>query len=314
MPDTGALKVGLAAILGQGSATAAELAILDRTPNPYESSFPMEIVTCRVGDAPPLRLLCKYAAGFEHNAHGHRGGIEHEVAVHRSVLQPLGAQVARVFGSYRDPASRDVWMAAEYLDEAVRVNKAEDTRAIVMAARWAARFHAAAEEYVASTPSPVLLRYDAAYYRGWAERTWRFASARRDEFPWLETLCRRFSGIGEELAAAPQTVIHGEYYPRNVLFVGGIIRPVDWESAAIGVGEIDLAMLVDEWPEEIVRTCEEAYRHERWSGADRPDHHRWLDLARLYIPFRWLGERSEWAYNDWVFERLYQAAGRLALL
>jgi hypothetical protein len=33
--------------------------------------------------------------------------------------------------------------------------------------------------------------YDRAYYRGWALRTWQFAGAWHDRFPWLSDLWER---------------------------------------------------------------------------------------------------------------------------
>jgi hypothetical protein len=65
---------------------------------------------------------------------------------------------------------------------------------------------------------------------------------------------------------------------------------VDWESAALGPGEIDLATLTDRRDEEVVRRCEVAYREARWPQGAPPGFTRALDLTRLYVHFRWLGE------------------------
>jgi aminoglycoside/choline kinase family phosphotransferase len=93
-----------------------------------------------------------------------------------------------------------------------------------------------------------------------------------------------------ELAARASTFIHGEYYPPNVLVHGGAIRPVDWESAAIGLGEIDIAMLTEDWPSEVAAECVRAYWEARWPEGP-PDDAGWaLDMARLYVEFRWLGD------------------------
>jgi aminoglycoside phosphotransferase (APT) family kinase protein len=109
------------------------------------------------------------------------------------------------------------------------------------AACWAGRFHAVHE---APTPGPALRflnAYDAAYYAGWARRTAEYAGPLHQDFPWLAGVCRRFEGALAPLLEAPRTVIHGEFYPKNLLFRGGVVYPVDWESAAVGPGEIDLA-------------------------------------------------------------------------
>ena len=57
-----------------------------------------------------------------------------------------------------------------------------------------------------------------------------------------------------------ETVIHGEFYPKNVLIHDGIVCPIDWESTAISVGEIDLAALTENWSEEIVQQCKIEYQ------------------------------------------------------
>src|SRR5207302_700272 len=61
-----------------------------------------------------------------------------------------------------------------------------------------------------------LRRYDAEYYRGWAQRTFEFSRPLHGRFPWLTILC----GANEwfaPLLAQPQTVIHGEFYAKTIL-------------------------------------------------------------------------------------------------
>lgn len=51
---------------------------------------------------------------------------------------------------------------------------------------------------------------------------------------------------------SPRVIIHGEYYPVNVLFSDEIVLPVDWESTAVAMGEKDSASLSEAWPIEFV--------------------------------------------------------------
>ena len=63
-------------------------------------------------------------------------------------------------------------------------------------------------------------------------------------------------------------MIHGEYYPHNILFQSGVVRPVDWETAALAPGEIDLATLCEGWPPEEIRlTMEKQMTAERTRRA-----------------------------------------------
>jgi hypothetical protein len=57
-------------------------------------------------------------------------------------------------------------------------------------------------------------------------------------------------------------------------------------SAAIAVGEIDLASLTDGWREEIMRKCEVEYQQARYRDGPLEDFDRTLDAARLYFYFR----------------------------
>ncbi len=107
-----------------------------------------------------------------------------------------------------------------------------------------------------------LHRFDAAYYRRWAERTLQFAGdAHR---AWLPMLRTRYQAVVEYLVEQPRTVIHGDYYADNTLYRDGIIYPLDWEREAVAVGEIDLASLTNGWHAELVEACEREYRQVRW--------------------------------------------------
>src|SRR5205807_8984724 len=132
------------------------------------------------------------------------------------------------------------------------------------------------------------------YYVGWAGRTSKFAGRLHRSFPWLAKLCDDFGDVIAPLLEAPLTIIHGEYQPHNVLCREGEIYPVDWQSAAIASGEIDLVGLLDGWwPEDVVRHCEFEYRKARWPLGAPADFEQRLGAARLYWPLRWLGDLPE---------------------
>ena len=106
----------------------------------------------------------------------------------------------------------------------------------------------------------------------------------------LEALTTKYETVIDTLVEPPLTIIHGEYYPANVRWHRGDVYPVDWETAAIGAGEIDLACLTENWPEEFAQRCERAYIQARWpDGCDRTVFRRRLSAARLYMTLRWTG-------------------------
>jgi hypothetical protein len=318
LPDQATLLEGLTSVLGGGGAARERVTIIEREPNCYASSHPSEIVTCRLGDGQELRALCKYEAAPSHPSYGHRANVAYEAAVYRHVLQPLKLSAPRSYGSYRVSETGDRWLILEYVDGGVRADRGASARdALRLAARWVGRFHALNAAHIARAPVSFLKVYDAAYYRQWAQRTLLLAGEPRRRYRWLAPLCERFVGSVDLLLAPPPTAIHGELTPKNTLIRGGAVYPVDWESAAVAAGEIDLAGLTDAWPPEIVRECELEYQRVRWPEGPPPEFAATLAIARLYWNFRWLGDRPQWTGDrkgEARFERLRSIAERSGLL
>ena len=92
--------------------------------------------------------------------------------------------------------------------------------------------------------------------------------------------------------SADATPVHGEYYPQNVLVQGDTVRPIDWETAAVGAGEIDIAALTERWPTDTALLCRRAYAQARWPGGESADWRRRLGLAGLYLHFRWIASAA----------------------
>jgi hypothetical protein len=289
--------------------------IVERRPDVHRASFPNEIIVCRLGDGREMGLFCKYSAHEDAVSHGHKAGVSYESAVYRDVLERSRERTPKYFGTWRDARGRTA-LVVEYLQGAEWVDVAKEPCAMESAAAWIGRFHAEGEERVRGEV-PALTVYDASYFAGWVERTVGFARGLTVGGDWLDCLAARFSAV-VPLLVGPRTIIHGEYYKKNVLFDDGQIYPVDWESAALGVGEIDLAALTEgRRPSEEVRACETAYSRARWGARPPQDFGRRLDAAQLYLQFRWLGDRHEWtthARAEWRFRELRRLGERLGLL
>lgn len=246
-PDLQTLTFGLNAIFRSNGYADSQVSVLKRKRNSYVSTFPNGIVACRFNDGSELRLFYKYGVSPNHNAtYGHRGGIAYEAAVYRHILQLLQVSMPTFYGAYTDITTGKTLLILEYLhNSAPIIETPEPAAALNSAAHWIGQFHAANEARLSRAPMPFLHTYNAAYYLAWAHRTSLFAGHLHRRFPWLATLCKRFEEFVPALLAPPPTVIHGEYTPANVLVRDGIIYPIDWESAAIAMGEIDLAILTD---------------------------------------------------------------------
>ena len=313
--DWDGLTAALAWAIGRNGSARGPLAAVRREPTPYVTTFPCEIVTCRFEDGARLQLFCKYAAKDGKCSHGQRGGVGYEARVYRRILKPARLSTPVFYGFHLNRKTGGIWLILEYLHNSLRVGKIPGLRAVKLAARWIGEFHAAHESRALAGSLGFLTAYDAAYYRGWPRRASRLARQLGLDFPWLVTLCTRLEKEITALVALPQTVIHGEYYPHNIMFQSGVVRPVDWETAAIAPGEIDLATFTEGWPREVARKLETEYQHARWPGGAPPDFRRHLDLARMYMQLRWLGDDDpKWTGNKTRWKRLYAASRRLQLI
>ncbi len=268
--------------------------ILGREPLAYSSTYSCEIVTCRLADGGVRKLLAKRGSACIEPSYGHRGGVPYEAEVYRRLLEPLDTSAPRFYDVQHDPATGETTLVIDYLENATRLRSTVPPP-MVDAARWAAAFHRVNEPRAAELEGAIN-RYDAGYYLGWMRRALKLSPYWHR--PWLQALSHHFEALAREMITAPVTIIHGEYYPENVLACDGVIAPVDWESAAIAMGEIDLATLTEDWSQEDDSACKSEYRRARWPEGAPVEFERRLALARLYLLFRWLGDRPEWVTGE----------------
>ena len=312
-----ALSNALASTLACEAQPAGLVELLERHPNDRSSTFESEVVTCRLADGRELKLLCKYERFRhsnirDHGSWGHRRGDGYEAEVYRRVLRPLGAAAPRFFGVYRDDETGTTCLFLEYLDGA---QHPEGASTLPQAVTWLARFHRDAEPFAFNGEAVFLSRYDRSYYSGWAERTATFAEPFREQYPWVADVCAQFAKRGAPTLEREPTVIHGEYYRKNLLMRGEQIYAIDWESCAIGAGEIDVAMLAEGWSKEQVDDIERQYARQRWPGGPPENFAHRFALAQVYVHFRWLGDQREWTpFETWRFEELRAASARAGLL
>src|ERR1043166_4126539 len=301
LPDAQTLERRLRAALDSAGGSQEPVIVLKRTPTHDMSTFPNEIVTCRLPGGRKRRVFVKYGAGRGHPAFGHRGNIAYEAQVYQRVLRALPEFRPKCLGAHTDPRTGGSALFLEYADRCVPLSEASwkrracQPRPMALTARWLARFHAHHQPRASGPSLAFLKRYDAAYYRGWAQRTFAFARPLQPRFPWLSELRARGDAWFAPLLSATPTVIHGEFFAKTVLVRDKKLFTLDWESAAVGPGEIDLAMLTDGegWPPKPVRCWAQSYRRARWPVSAPAEFNRTLAAARLYVQFRWLGDRPE---------------------
>ncbi len=325
IPDLEGLTLRLNAILANSGAGGGPVEAVQRRRPRLMSTFPIEIVTCRLADGTLRRLFLKYQSDKSNAAHGHRGGVPYEAEVYRRILASRQGSRPRFYGTYVDRKTGETWLALEHLDRGTQIKEIRIRKkgiaqqvAMVFASRWIARFHADLATPTIQGSFGFLNRYDAEYYAGWARRTYEFTSAIHATCPWLPRLCERAGELLAPLLTGPLTVIHGEFYTNNILLCRQNIHAVDWESTALGCGAIDLAALTEgSWSPRLVRSCEREYVRTRWPQEAPPEFERTLEAARLYLHFRWLGDRSDRTLSEmssWRIERLRSTAAKLGLV
>ncbi len=317
-PDLPTLAHGLTTVLSSSDDASGAVTVLHREANVFTSSYPSEIVTCRLQDGRVIRLLCKYSAsGHDHSGYGHWGGVGYEAAVYEHVLRHMHLSSVKYYGTYTDTVTHGTWLILEYLDAARRINKAPQPEAMIQGAQWLGHFHRSTQLSVIPDTLSFIQRYDAYRYLTWVRRTLRYAASIYDLLPWFLPLSEQVEEVITQFAAPPWVVIHGEYYGANVLYGDGTVYPIDWESAAVAGGEIDLVSQVEGWEAGIADMCIAEYRQTRWPSGVPADFQQRLATARLISAFHWLAyepsrtiRKSAYSY----FEQLRSAGEELGLL
>jgi Phosphotransferase enzyme family len=294
LPDAAALITALERVLGNGAR------IVEREPNWNAHGSPGEIVQCRAGDGRLVNLLCKY----ESHVGGAWSDVAYEARVYRDILEPLNAGTPRLYGMYREPLSGSTWLILEYIDEAMGLDEVAETGAAVLTAEWLGRFHSKAKDRLDKAPAPFLKDYGEAHYISAAEEL-------ASKHPALSPITTGFERITKSLFAGGETIVHGDFHLANILVRDESIFPIDWEMTGTSAGEIDLAALVDGWPE-VAEACEKAYADVRWPEGESGDLDLRLGAAQVCLYVEKLSRSVEPAQGD--LEGLWAAAARAHLL
>jgi len=249
-----------------------------------------------------------------------------EVEVYRSGA--LGDGLAPTCHGWGAGERGGAWLFLERVP-GVELSLVGDLGAWREAARMVAGMHA---RFEARPPRiPRLLLRDAAFYRRWPPRAERFLQHRGAGGATLahfRGLVEQYGAVVDRLVRAPQTFVHGELYPSNVVVRDeragrGRVVIVDWEMAGTGPGALDLAALASgRWarPERdaiVSAYLEEARRPDAEGSAGRCEFELLVDACRVHLAMQWLGWSSEWTpppehENDWLHEAL-EAGERLGL-
>ena len=305
-PPIDYLNIALENVLSNEEKFGKPFRVVKRTPNLYSSTFHSEIVSCEFPDKKTQNIFCKFSDGKEIKKHaGHRQYLEYEAKVNRLILQNTDLSIINFVGSYSDSTNCFTWLFFEYLEPFLEVGEEKDySSAMIRAARWIGEFHSQNKNKVKLNKS-WMFKYSRDYLISVSSQTLANCKSFLHEEPWIIEACNIFDyKINKLTNNSSLTMIHGEYYPANILSKNKIIYPVDWQSAAIAIGEIDLAMLTDGWQPEIVDRCVEQYTKSRWGKNIPINFKENLILSTIYTQFRWLGDKNGIVLNKESKKRL----------
>ncbi len=186
-----------------------------------------------------------------------------ELQMYQRVLSKYRIGTPELYASRWEPERRIRWL---FLEDAGRwwLNKVADFAPWLAAARWAARFHACVRSLPAAQID-FLPRHDRTFYWSCAETIQgKLPRLDPEDLPTVEKALDHFVGSIDRLLALPTSIIHGEYYGKNIVVRDGnathAIAAIDWESAAIGPSFLDLASLsAGKWTPEQKHAMRRAY-------------------------------------------------------
>lgn len=321
-----ALRAALEPIVDAGVAT------VDVHRSPYSTSHAIDVIEATLEDGSRRTMLRKSlgSGALLPDALGVRPDFLRdplrEIEMYRAVLPPdLGTP--HFLGTVEDEASHLHWLFLERV-HGVELWQTGDLETWALVARWLAEFHRRRlHETAPSDALGRLVRCDREFYERWPTRAVRhLADADDATRRAVHRVAACHDGLVERLLALPVTLVHGEFVAANVVVApptGPVARvcPVDWESASIGPGLIDLAMLAGGWSPPEAQTLADAYlaaarADDAWPH-DESEFSAALDACRLHVCLRWLGWSPGWRpppehAQDWLAEAVV-LVDRLAL-
>jgi hypothetical protein len=232
------------------------------------SSHPIDRLRVTLDSGEQLRVMFKRPQPGEKLY-----GNEREVLIYQRLLRGKRFGAPELYASVFDEPRGRFWLFLEDLgDWTLEHGDVPDWAA---ACRWLAGVHAA---YAGREGELRGLRclgeHGPDYFRAIARaaREHLLLADASWAVPRFDALVEPFDSVVSYLSRQPRTLVHGDIFTGNlILQPGPLIRPIDWESAAVGLAAWDLTRLLDGWgPEKAKFTEVYLGEFERLTGW-RPD-------------------------------------------
>lgn len=303
-PSRHALKRGLSQVFAPEINARGPLRIIHRRVSPRFSTYPADVVQIQFADGTREHLLCKYAHGVENTPFSPHRGLVYESRVYQQLMRHPSLSLPLYWGSFTDDETGDFAFVMRFYPGGMTAAQGCDEGGLTELIRWMAEFHAWGEAQVAAPEWNFLMRYDPAYYTHWLDLTLALARPLAHEYPWLEQAAAAYRDRIPLLEMRRPTIVHGELTTRNTLWADGRIMLVDWETAAVGPAEIDLALFTFDWDLEDLTALEESYAQIRWQGSPPDDFADVMLAARLYVAYHWIFSSPDGGDEDRVRSHL----------
>lgn len=273
----------------------------------YSSTSPAQIIHCHLSNNQSVYLFCKYSGNHTQYSFGHRGGVEYENEIYKKILWHSALSSPAYYGFCRFEKLSNSCLVIGYLKNSNLLKDSRDPEDFGKAAAWIGQFHRMHE----ASQMPSIKVYDHAYYMIWLKGMENLLNTLKTKYRWLPLVCNYFEENLHLLTGSPQTIIHGEYYTKNILVQKGIIYPIDWESTAVGPGETDLVSLIEDWDEQRKNIALKNYIEARWPDGDfnKAGFEKRMLMVRIYFFLRWTAEYNDpelWLNRNEWFARFYQ--------
>jgi aminoglycoside/choline kinase family phosphotransferase len=247
--------------------------------------------------------------------------VRRRILIYQRLLADGRFDAPTVYASVCDEARGRYWVFLEDVGE-LRLDWC-DVDVWPAAFRWLARMHATyygREEELRSLGC--LGEHRPAFYRFFAriarEVLQRYAG--RPRLARFERLMTRWFDVSVAyLARHTRTLVHGDLYCTNIMVQPGPkIRPIDWDSASIGVAGWDIAQLIAGWGPEKTRFIE-VYLDEFAQHATVPLERRAFERTLAYceimrvlqVMYWWEGPYEDLAFVDGLLDEMEIACHHL---
>jgi aminoglycoside phosphotransferase (APT) family kinase protein len=217
------------------------------------------------------------------------GGLRYELAAHARARQLASEGIPESLGAAG--SAEELSLFFECLDDPVPVNRLRPQEpALYAAVTWIAHLHRVSAE---QRPQWVdsLNGFDAAFLAQWPERATTMIREVAGRFgaPFDAGLVAAAGPEAADVVAlleADPVFVHGDFFPSNVVGSGATMWTLDWELAAAGPGEFDLAAFVFGWPDDIANEYTSQYVRTRWPSDHPTNFEMRFEAARRLLLMR----------------------------